>query len=153
MAAQKILGESLGAFEARRRTRRPETTQAGSFKAIDDAGHERCLGSHDREIDALLARQALERRDIFGRDVDVTVAAGGGNNMAGVTAGQTIANWWVTAVNPSANSLSVVNPNGGEIRTYTLASPTGREELSRVKPGDKLTAINSDIAVVSITPK
>ena len=88
-----------------------------------------------------------------GRDVDVTVAASGRNNMAGVTADQTVANWWVTAVNPSANTLSVVNPNGGEIRNFTVASQTNREELARVKPGDYLTAVNTDVAVVSITKK
>jgi hypothetical protein len=88
-----------------------------------------------------------------GRDIDVTVSGSGGGNVAGVTAGQTVANWWVTAVNPSANTLSVVNPNGGEIRNFTVTSQTSREELSRVKPGDYLTAVNTDVAVVSITKK
>ena len=108
------------------------------------------VGFEDRLTFVLAGPNAKVPR---GRDVDVTVAASGRNNMAGVTADQTVANWWVTAVNPSANTLSVVNPNGGEIRNFTVASQTNREELARVKPGDYLTAVNTDVAVVSITKK
>jgi hypothetical protein len=59
----------------------------------------------------------------------------------------------VTAVNPSANTISLVNPSGGEVRTYNVTTAEGRAQLSRVKPGDSLTAINSSVAVVAITPK
>jgi hypothetical protein len=34
-----------------------------------------------------------------------------------------------------------------------VTNPAQREQLSRVKVGDSLTDINSQIAVVSITPK
>lgn len=87
------------------------------------------------------------------RDASVTVAAGTGTSVAGASAGQAIANWWVTAVNPSAGTISLVNPAGGEIRTYNVATPEGRAQLPRVKPGDSLTAINSSVAVIAITPK
>jgi hypothetical protein len=87
------------------------------------------------------------------RSTNVTVAAGTGTSAAGASAGQAVANWWVTAVNPSANTISLVNPAGGEIRTYNVTTPEGRAQLPRVKPGDSLTAINSSVAVVAITPK
>ena len=77
------------------------------------------------------------------RDSSVTVAAGTGTSVAGASAGQAVANWWVTAVNPAANTISLVNPAGGEIRTYNVSTPEGRAQLPRVKPGDSLTAINS----------
>jgi len=87
------------------------------------------------------------------RDTTVAVATGTGRSVAGAAAGQAIASWWVTAVNPSAGTISLVNPAGGEIRTYNVTTAEGRAQLPRVKPGDSVTAINSSVAVVSITPK
>jgi hypothetical protein len=87
------------------------------------------------------------------RDTSVTVATGTGTSVAGAAAGQAVANWWVTAVNPSANTISLVNPAGGPIRTFNVTTPEGRAQLPRVKPGDSLTAINSSVAVIAITPK
>ena len=37
--------------------------------------------------------------------------------------------------------------------TYNVTNPANQQQLSRVKPGDSLTDINSRVAVVSITPK
>jgi len=87
------------------------------------------------------------------RDTTVTVATGGGGSVAGASAGQAVANWWVTGVNPSAGTISLINPGGGEVRTYNVTTPEGRAQLPRVKPGDSVTAINSSVAVIAITPK
>lgn len=88
-----------------------------------------------------------------GRDVGVTAAASTGTRAAGVMADQTVANWLVTGVNTSANTISLVNPNGGEVRTYSVATPEGRAQLPRVKTGDKLTAIDTSVLVVAISPR
>jgi len=88
-----------------------------------------------------------------GRDLSVTAAATTGTRAAGVMADQTVANWWVTGVNTSANTISLVNPNGGEVKTYDVVAPEGRAQLPRVKTGDKLTAIDTQVLVVAITPK
>lgn len=88
-----------------------------------------------------------------GRDVGVAAAATTGTRAAGVMADQTVATWWVTGVNTSANTISLVNPNGGEVRTYSVATPEGRAQLPRVKTGDKLTAIDTSVLVVAISPK
>jgi hypothetical protein len=34
-----------------------------------------------------------------------------------------------------------------------VTNPASQQQLSRVKPGDSLTDVNSRVAVVSITPK
>lgn len=88
-----------------------------------------------------------------GRDVSVTAAATTGARAAGVMADQTVANWLVTGVDTSANTISLVNPNGGEVRTYNVATPEGRAQLPRVKTGDRLTAIDTSVLVVAISPK
>jgi hypothetical protein len=59
----------------------------------------------------------------------------------------------VTAVNPAGNTITLVSPNSGPVRTYNVTNPASQQQLSRVKPGDSLTDINSRVAVVSITPK
>ena len=87
------------------------------------------------------------------RDTTVTVATGTGTSVAGASAGQAVASWWVTAVNPTAGTISLVNPAGGEIRTYNVSTAEGRAQLPRVKPGNSVTAINSSVAVIAITPK
>jgi hypothetical protein len=88
------------------------------------------------------------------RDTTVTaVATGTGTSVAGASAGEAVASWWVTAVNPTAGTISLVNPAGGEIRTYNVSTAEGRAQLPRVKPGDSVTAINSSVAVIAITPK
>lgn len=88
------------------------------------------------------------------RDTSVTATASAtGMGAAGVSASESIGNWWVVGVNPAANTISLVNPAGGEVRTYNVTTQAGREQLPRVKVGDSLTAINTQVLVVSITPK
>jgi len=87
------------------------------------------------------------------RSVGVAGAASAGQRVTGVGASQTIANWWVVGVNPSAGTLTLVDPNSGPVRTYNVVTQAGREQLSRVKVGDSLTAINSQVLVISIAPK
>ena len=88
------------------------------------------------------------------RDTSVTATASAtGMGAAGVSASESIGNWWVVGVNPAANTISLVNPAGGAVRTYNVTAQAGREQLPRVKVGDSLTAINTQVLVVSITPK
>ncbi len=87
------------------------------------------------------------------RDSSVVVGASGPKAEAGVATNQMVANWWVVGVDAGAGTLSLVNPAGGQVRTYSVATPEGRAQLPRVRTGDYLTAIDSLILVVSITPK
>jgi hypothetical protein len=87
------------------------------------------------------------------RDVSVVGTAASGQNLTGVSASQAVGTWWVVGVNPAANTITLVNPASGPVRTYNVTTQAGREQLSRVTVGDSLTAINSQVLVVSITPK
>jgi hypothetical protein len=73
--------------------------------------------------------------------------------VVGGRATDTIANWWVVSVDPTANTITLVNPGGGEVRTYDVTSEKGRQQLPRVKAGDSLTLIDTRLLVASITPK
>jgi VCBS repeat-containing protein len=73
--------------------------------------------------------------------------------VAGARASMSIGNWTVVSVNPAGNTITLVNPGGGEVRTYDVTTDAGRQQLPRVKQGDNLTEINSRLVVAAITPK
>ena len=87
------------------------------------------------------------------RDVTVAAASSSGQALTGVAASQAIGTWWVVGVDPAANTITLVNPGSGPVRTYNVTTQAGRQQLPRVKVGDSLTAINDQILVLSITPK
>lgn len=87
------------------------------------------------------------------RDISAVTTASAGQNVAGAVASQTVGTWWVVGVDPAANTITLVNPNSGPVRTFNVTTPAGREQLPRVKVGDSLTAINSQVLVVAITSK
>lgn len=108
------------------------------------------IAFEDRLSFVLAGPDATTPRD---RNLSVVAGAAGNNRAAGVVADQSVATWWVTAVDPNAGKISVVNPGGGEVRTYNVLTGEGRAQLPRVKPGDNLTAINTQVLIMAITPK
>jgi hypothetical protein len=87
------------------------------------------------------------------RSSAVGAAVRTGQSVAGAAVTESIANWWVVGVDPAANTITLVSPNSGPVRTYDVTTQAGRQQLLRVKVGDSLTEINSRLAVASITPK
>jgi hypothetical protein len=83
----------------------------------------------------------------------VTAAVATNQGVAGARLSNSVANWTVVGVDPAANTITLVNPAGGEVRTHDVTTEAGRQQLSRVKRGDSLTELNSRVAVASITPK
>ena len=83
----------------------------------------------------------------------VAAAVETNQGAAGGRLSSSIATWLVVIVDPAANTITLVNPGGGEVRTYDVTTPAGRQQLPRVKQGDNLTEINSKVVVASITPK
>ena len=81
------------------------------------------------------------------------VAVETSQGVAGARISESIANWVVVRVDPAANTITLVNPGGGEVRTYDVTTDAGRQQLPRVKQGDSLTELNSRLVVAAITPK
>jgi hypothetical protein len=76
------------------------------------------------------------------------------NNSAGALVASTeLANWTVVRTDVAANTISLVDPAGGQVLTFDVTTSTGRLALPRVKPGDNLTAVETQIGVITITPK
>jgi hypothetical protein len=72
---------------------------------------------------------------------------------AGGRLSESIATWTVVGVDPAANTITLVNPAGGPVRTHDVTTAIGRQQLPRVKRGDSLTEINSQVVVASIAPR
>ncbi len=84
------------------------------------------------------------------REIVGAIAAAPGGKPAGALASQDVRTFYVVAANPGANTISVVNPNGGRVRTVNVTQAAVQKDLSRVKPGDKLTAIDTQVLFVGI---
>jgi len=83
MPTQELLGEGLRAFEPCGGASRAEAAQARLGERIDDARHQRRLGTDDGEMHALGTCQLDERADIVRGDADV--AHPGLSGGAGIT--------------------------------------------------------------------
>ena len=81
------------------------------------------------------------------------VAVESSQGVAGARVSESIANWVVVRVDPAANTITLVNPGGGEVRTYDVTTDAGRQQLPRVKQGDSLTGAQQPAGRGSITPK
>lgn len=127
-----------------------KVTDAVQNLGIVKVGDDVFVGYEEKLSFVLSGPNARPPRD---RDSSVVVGTSGPQSAAGVGANQMVANWWVVGVDAGAGTLSLVNPAGGQVRTYNVVTPEGRAQLPRVKTGDYLTAVDSLILVVSITPK
>lgn len=75
------------------------------------------------------------------------VRAEPGEMPAGGVGSQVIVTGVVVAVDTGANTISLVDPSGGAIRTIHVRSDRGRAQLPNIQPGDRITAIFRDIIV------
>ena len=87
------------------------------------------------------------------REIAAAARAAPGEAPAGAIGRETVLTWTVVRTDVAGNTISLVNPAGGQIRTFDVRTPEGRAQLPRVKAGDKLTAISNELLVVAVVPK
>lgn len=68
----------------------------------------------------------------------------------GALAAQDVGNFYVVATDQAAKTLSVVDSNGGAVRTLSVDDPYAQAQLPLVKPGYKLTVIGVQAVVVAV---
>ncbi|MDP2330539.1 MAG: hypothetical protein Q8M19_07580 [Reyranella sp.] len=127
-----------------------KVSEAVQNLGIVKVGDQVFVGYEEKLSFVLSGPNAKPPRD---RSVSVAVGAAGPKAEAGAAASQAVANWWVVGVDVAGGKLSLVNPAGGQVRTYSVTTPEARAQLPRIKTGDYLTAIDSLVLIVSITPK
>ncbi|MBL8659723.1 MAG: hypothetical protein JNM75_08210 [Rhodospirillales bacterium] len=58
----------------------------------------------------------------------------------------------VTGVDPAANTISLVDPSGGMVRTLAVKNPDYRKELPSIKVGDTITAVITEAVIAAVEP-
>ena len=71
----------------------------------------------------------------------------------GAAAARDVRNFYVVAANPAAKTISMVDPNGGEVHTFSVTDAVAQAQLPRIKPGYKLTVIDLQAVIGAIEKK
>jgi len=58
----------------------------------------------------------------------------------------------VVAVDPSRHTVSLVDPQGGRVRSVDVVTPEGQQSMKLIKVGDTITAIITDAVLISVEP-
>jgi hypothetical protein len=75
-----------------------------------------------------------------------------GQVPAGALSTKVIVTGTVVGVDLSAHTISLVDPSGGQVQTFTVSNPRRQAALRRVKVGDTLTAIGTEAFAVALDP-
>ena len=75
-----------------------------------------------------------------------------GQLPAGAVATKLVVTGLVVAVDAVHHTISLVDPAGGAIRTIDVVTEAGRQNLSRVRVGDTITAIITEAVLVGVEP-
>jgi hypothetical protein len=68
----------------------------------------------------------------------------------GAVTARAIRNYYVVGVDPAARTISIVDADGGAVRTFSVTDEVAQAQLPRIRPGYKLTVIGSHIVVAAI---
>jgi Cu/Ag efflux protein CusF len=75
-----------------------------------------------------------------------------GGLPAGGVAEKVVVTGLVVGVNPTAHTLSLVNPAGGEVRTIAVKDPQYQQMMSSIKVGDTITAYITEAVIAAVEP-
>jgi hypothetical protein len=75
-----------------------------------------------------------------------------GQTPGGAASARLIVSGTVVAVDPVAKTVSVVNRQGGAVRTLHVTDPDIANRLGRVQVGDSITAYITDAVAISVEP-
>jgi hypothetical protein len=80
------------------------------------------------------------------------VRAPKGQLPAGAVRTRIVVTGTVVGVDLDAHTISLVDPSGGLVQTFTVTDPRRQAALRRVKVGDTLTAIGTEAFAVALDP-
>jgi hypothetical protein len=58
----------------------------------------------------------------------------------------------VVGIDPTAHTVSLVDPSGGGIRTIDVVTPEGQQGMKLIKIGDTITTIITEAVLVGVEP-
>ena len=80
------------------------------------------------------------------------VQAAPGEMPAAAAASKIVVTGLVVGVSPGAKTISIVNPDGGEVRTLNVKDPDYQSMLPEIKVGDTITAVISEAVAAAVEP-
>jgi hypothetical protein len=85
--------------------------------------------------------------------VNAAVArAAKGQMPAGALGTKMVVTGTVVGVNLANHTISLVNPSGGKVQTFSVTDPRRQAALKRVKVGDSLTAVGTEAFAIALEP-
>jgi len=75
-----------------------------------------------------------------------------GEMPAAAAASKIVVTGLVVGVSPAAKTISVVNPDGGEVHTLNVKDPDYQRMLPQIKVGDTVTAVISEAVAAAVEP-
>ncbi len=75
-----------------------------------------------------------------------------GELPAGGIGAKAVVTGLVVGVNPGAHTISLVNPDGGQIRTLDVKDPQYQQMLGNINVGDTITAVVSEALIAAVEP-
>lgn len=75
-----------------------------------------------------------------------------GEMPAGGAAERVVVTGLVTGVDPAANTISLVDPSGGMVRTLAVKNPENQKALPSIKVGDTITAVITEAFIAAVEP-
>lgn len=85
------------------------------------------------------------------RAVAGMAASGPGQLPAGAMGSHSVSTWLVVSTDVAGNTISLVEPAGGQVLTFHVRTPEGRAALPRIKPGDRLTVVHTEFVFAGVT--
>lgn len=80
------------------------------------------------------------------------VRAAPGERPAGGVGERLTVTGLVVGINPTAHTISLVDPTGGEVRTLNVKDPQYQQMMGSIKVGDTITAFISEALVAAVEP-
>ncbi len=85
--------------------------------------------------------------------VNAAVArAAKGQMPAGALGTKMVVTGTVVSVDLAKHTISLVNPSGGKVQTFSVTDPRRQAALKRVKVGDSLTAVGTEAFAIALEP-
>jgi hypothetical protein len=86
-------------------------------------------------------------------DDSLTVAgarAAPGDKPAAAAGSKLVVSGLVVGIDPASHTISLVDPDGGRVRTVNVVTPQGQQSVKFIKIGDTITAIITEAVLVGV---
>lgn len=75
-----------------------------------------------------------------------------GEKPGGAVGSKVVVTGLVVGIDPTAHTVSLVDPSGGGIRTIDVVTPEGQQGMKLIKIGDTITTIITEAVLVGVEP-